>query len=736
MPSTTSRCRDPRPALLLASLSALAPLAAQEPLPPAAIGPGTALARVHVDAPGDGNVWVLAPGYKVRFGADAVQFFPYLGAKTERLFPVTFHTRGASLGERALPLRPDTAPTVDGMRVVYERGGVREVWELRQHEVEQTFVVSDLDGSGDLVVRIDVETDLRGEDDAAGLRFAHGTRGCVQYGDVLTVDAAGRRQASPARLCEGGIELRVPAVFVASATSPLTIDPVVRAITVDGGSDLVGNADVAFEPTTKNWLVAYVRQFATTDSDIVTRRFNSAGDLLEEVVVATGSRESGNPSVGANGPARQFLVAWDEDTSVADRVILGRTRDAGSTAQGSTFTVLDTSGVGRDDIAPSVGGSIATDANGATYAVFCLSDNSVGRHVSFVRVTTAGGVSLRGVVSTSGQDVVDVKATKARTTDGTWLCAYLRNAAGVRHVHIADAPVTGTTFRSARVDDSADCRLGGIAGRAPHYLVLFAKLVGTGNSDIFSRRVQITASSLILGATVDLTAIEPGAVVARDQTNPTLTFDGCRYTYAYQEAAGAAGSFDLYAAVISQPPIVFTDGHRALHTASSDREENPTIASSGEMGGDLARSLVVFDRNTGNDLDVAGVLFDGFAFAGGVTTLPTGCGPLQLVAQNEPILGTTLRLRASRLRLDAQLFLLGGASAPITLCARGCALGVNPIVATVLGASLDLPIPCTASVVGAEIAVQNIQVGGTAGCQPPDTPVALETSPTLVIRVR
>ncbi len=34
------------------------------------------------------------------------------------------------------------------------------------------------------------------------------------------------------------------------------------------------------------------------------------------------------------------------------------------------------------------------------------------------------------------------------------------------------------------------------------------------------------------------------------------------------------------------------------------------------------------------------------------------------------------------------------------------------------------------------LAERRNQVGGTAGCQPPDTPVALETSPTLVIRVR
>ena len=738
MPFATLPLRPLRPLQSLAILLALAsPVsAAQDPPRPAPVGPGSGLTRVHVDAPGDGNVWVLARGYKVRFGADAVQFFPYLGAKAERLLPVTFKLHSATRGERALPLRHDATPVVEGMRIAYDRGALREVWELRQDEVEQTFVVSDLVGSGDLVVRLAVETDLRAEDDPAGLRFAHGALGGVHYGDVVTFDAGGRRLASPASLCEGGIELRIPAAFVASAIGPLTVDPIVRAISVDGGSDLTGNADVAFEPTTGNWLVAYVRQFATTDSDIISRRFNGAGDLLEEVVVATGSRESGNPSVGANGPARQFLIVWDEDTLIADRVILGRTRDAGSTVQSSTFTVLDTSGLGRDDIAPSVGGSIATDANGATYGVLCLSDNSSGRHVSFVRVTTAGGVQFRGVVSAGGHDVVEVKASKVRTTDEPWMCAYLRNVSGQRHVYIAEAPVVGSVFRTVTIDDQGDCRLGDVAGRIPEYLVVYSRVVAAGNSDIFARAVTMTRSAVLVRATVNLTAIEPGGVVARDQVDPCLSFDGCRYTYAYQEAAGAAGSFDLFAAVVSAPEMIFSDGHRALHTASAAREQDPAIASSGEMGGGLARSFVVFDRVSGGDVDVAGTLFDGVSPNGGVTTLPTGCGTLQLAALDEPVLGATLRLRATRRSPTAQVFLLGLPIPPITLCANGCALGVNPILLSLVGASLDLPIPCGATIVGAEIAVQNVFVGGTGGCQPPSTPVALETSPTLVIRVR
>lgn len=749
MPNPQPPCilRQPRPgAARNLRLTALLPLAAlamnavgagaQIPRPPVEVRPGHSLTRVHVDTPGDGYVWVLAPGYKARFGVDGVEYIPYFGAKAERSYPVVFKVAAITRGARAVPFLVRALPTVEGERIRFDRGAVTEVWDLRRDEVEQSFVVTDPTGSGDLVVRLDVRSDLAPADIGDGLRFVHPSLGHVHYGDVLAFDAAGRRVTTPSLLCAEGIELRVPASFADGARGTFTLDPVVRTVDVNGGSDAVGAADVAFEPTTGNWLVAYVRQFSNFDSDIITRRFNSAGDFLEEVVVASGSRESQHPSVAANGLARQFLIAWDEDAGVSDRVILARTRAAASASQGSTFTVLDTSGIGNRDEFPAVGGSIATDATGSTYAVLCLSDDSVGRHVSALRVTTGGAVALVGTASVATHDVSAVRITKARRNDETWMSVYTAAGAGGQHVHATDVPAVGSSFRRVRIDDQGDCRLGGIAGSATAFFVVYARRVGSGNSDIFGARVR-SLTSLSAGAPTNLTAIEPGAAVGLDQTNPTLAFDGCRYTYAYQEAAGAAGSFDLFAAVVSVPELRFTDGHRSLHTASAANERNPRMASTGDMGGAAARSFVVFDRiQTNGNIDVAGTLFDGFSLAGGVTTIATQCGNHQLVAENEPALGGTLRLRTSRRQPDSQIFLIGLPVPPLALCAAGCALGVSPILVSLIGSDLDLPIPCGVHLIGGEFAVQNVFVGGVGGCLPPATPIALITSQTLVIRLR
>lgn len=723
-------------ALACASLVATRTASAQ--LQPATVAASPRLTGVHVDRPGDGYVWVLAPGYKARFGRDGITYYPYFGARAPRLHPCRFTLREVACGGEVLPFANDVEPQVEGLRVRFARGAVTEVWDLREGEVEQSFLIAPASKRGDLVVRLAVDTDLAWSDSDDGLRLTHPSLGHVLYGDVLAFDALGRRSTSASRLCAGGIELRVPHAELAAMTGPITVDPVVRTISVDGGTDTVGDAEVAFEPNTGNWLVAYVRLFATTDTDIVSRRFDSAGNLLEEVVVATGSRESANPSVAANGPARQFLVAWDEDTAVADRVILGRTRSAASTAMGNTFTVLDTSGLGNDDVFPRVGGSIASDASGSVYGLTCLSDTSVGQVVSFVRVTTGGSATRVTTLSATGQVVRSHRISKARTTGDPWLCTYLvAQGANVANLHAATAPASGASVQRVVVDASFGCALGGVAGGDDEYLAVYSLEVGAGNSDVFGRVLRLSGGSLTLGPGGNFTAVEPGAVAALDQRAPCVGFDGVRYTYAYQEAVGASGSFDLYAAVISVRGLFFSAGHQPLPAATTENENTPEIAVAGEMGGEVARSFVSFTRQqvSGNP-DVVAVLFDGTTAGGGITTRRTGCAGHSLDAENEPALGAVLRLRASPTQPASQLFLLGSSPSILRLCASGCALGVTTILATVPGARLDLPIPTGLNLLGAELAVQNVLVGQAGGCAPPDTPLPLITSPTLLVVVR
>src|SRR5262245_14004774 len=83
------------PVLLLSGATAV-PAQRAPGLAPARLGP---LRSVLVDRPGDGNTWVLAPGYKARFGIDGVDFIPYFGAKAKRTFPLAFRLRSLRRGD-------------------------------------------------------------------------------------------------------------------------------------------------------------------------------------------------------------------------------------------------------------------------------------------------------------------------------------------------------------------------------------------------------------------------------------------------------------------------------------------------------------------------------------------------------------------------------------------------------------------------------------------------------------
>src|SRR5262249_46073220 len=152
-------------------------------------------------------------------------------------------------------------------RVTFDRGSVVEAYDLAPDSIEQSFVIPGLPGAGELVLRIAVEGDLSAAETAQGLEFG-GERGAIGYGRATVVDARGRRSAPPTTLAAGGIEIRVPADFLARAAFPVTVDPVISTFATDAsaGNDL--NADVAYDATTDRFVTVYERAFSAIDHDV------------------------------------------------------------------------------------------------------------------------------------------------------------------------------------------------------------------------------------------------------------------------------------------------------------------------------------------------------------------------------------------------------------------------------------------------------------------------------------
>lgn len=715
-------------------LSALAP--AQD-LPRAAVDVARGVASVLVDRDVDGAVLALAPRYKARLAKDGIEVIPYFGPKAPRNFPVRIRVRSVVAGGRALELGPAGEPRLDGTRVTIPRGDVLEVWDLGVAAAEQSFVVPGPIAVGEIRVALEVTTELVRRDVEDGLVFEHPTLGALHYGDGLAFDEGGRRVPIESRFGSDGIELVVPADFVGDARGAITIDPLVTSVAIDGGSDDVFDPDVAYEPVTDRFLVVYERRFSATDSDVIARRFTGAGVLLEELAVATGTRESHRPAVGANSTARKFLIAWDEDAGVADRVVRCRTRDAGGTTQGAPITAIDSAGVTIGDENPSVGGG-----TGDRFVIVAEQVNSLGTSSALIAARVGTNSTLLGTTSLDNATNETLRrpfVTRANA-NGQWGCVFVVASNGsastrVRTILVPSANQASLPSVTVFQDDGFDTC--GLAGDGTDYMLVAGRsAIGL----VVSAHLRPFNGRLLVQDTHGIGAIEHAGGPVPQKRSPVIAFDGARHAYAYHEFVGQG--FDVFAAAFSirSPGLFFSDTHAPLHAASSTAGElSPAIAAPGEMGGDPGRHFVAWTRvNANGDRDVMGAIYGGTTPGGGVTVLDTHCGSVSfgLIAENPPVLGATLRLRATSIVPPSQLMLIGGATTPIALCSRGCELGVSPLFFVLNGAAADLPIPSSTSILGATIAAQNVLLLNLGGCTTAEFAVALIVSDTLVITVQ
>jgi len=724
-------------------LSILAPAlaAAQSPLPqpsrPEAIsGLGGELESVLVDEPGDGNVWARGRTYKARFGADGVEYISFLGSAAPRNFPLTFRVEEVAFGSVEIADGAPASPVLEGERVTYDRGAFLETWDLRLEEVEQRFVLPTRVAPGDLRVRLAVESDLSfAGHDGSGLLFEAPGLGAVRYGDATILDARGVSIARPAALVEGGIEIEVPATYLDEAAFPLVVDPIVTTITITNSGTDTFDADIAFDASTDRWLVVYEAVFSSTDRDLWSRRYTGAGALVETLAVDTTTSDTRDPAVANHAGADQFLIVWEEQQAVTGLDIRGRTRDAGSTSMGAPFTIRATLDAETD---PDVGGRSAGGEYLVAWEASALGDPDVR-----ARLVTTGGIlgSVFDLAST-GADELDPAVSKSAGPSGFWVVAYVRGLAiSFSAVGTAGNVVQGTTDLTGAPGTVFQPD---VDGDGDEFLTVWGRAGSFGNNDVEGAVVRRQGLAFNVDWAGNLSVLEPGVPFATEyQHQPAVAKEGCRYTYVYVEGTFGLpfSDFDTYAAVVSFPGSgfpVFHDGHVPLGTAP-EWEERPAIASKASAGGAPLRSFIAWNREaTLTNHDLHGALWDGMAPTGGTTLVQTGCGTPEpsLLWSGTPALGLPFNVFVSM--SAGPPLLVVGLPGVISLCPSqgGCVLGVGLIVAIVQGNSLQTTIPCDPSLVGATVAVQGFNLGGTGGCAPPAWGIPFVASDTLRVTIQ
>lgn len=473
--------------------------------PASAVGLPTALPTttplLASSAEADGVLWAAAPTYKVAF-ANGLRFCPWL--------PDQPHTQAFEWHTEALR-------TGDGERAVgeaqrqhaarqcrFEYAGLTEVYDLSENGVEQSFVIAAAPQQpGAIAVRGRISGSLRAAPCAAAvgaLAFAtaDGTA-AMTYGAALVRDAVGH-EASVTTAFDGEcITLEVAAGFVATATFPITIDPLTAAVAVGTGMPVTDTAIAASSTTGDHAvLVACVRQFSATDRDAYAYTIaddGSAAPLL--VFIDLSTVDTPRLDAADVGAPAMWLLAIERSPATGQTITVYRQTQSNPVTLGWSSTVLPFAAAGNRN--PALGGrdqgslallvfETAVTANTATLggAVFDAATGALAPAFSLTGAAGASAVRQPAVTrSVGGSEPWRVLWSE---DSGNNVDFFVRgnvvNSAGA--IGVAQSLVLGTDAREPRLD-----------GGSGRYVMTWLDTPSGTNGRLHARRFDWSAAGAI-----------------------------------------------------------------------------------------------------------------------------------------------------------------------------------------------------------------------------------------------
>jgi RHS repeat-associated protein len=279
--------------------------------------------------------FVERPSHRAQFTGDGLAFLP-LGDNAPAGVPLTLTVAPvtATIGGLALNGGGPWPATVEGNVVRVPRGPnlVAEA-VARDGGIEQRWLIpTNPRLAGDLVLAVEVET-------ALGLARAEGGDGFVfryvdpvtgqmtpvtGYGRALALDANGRGkrawlvaeelEPSPEGLHRYRIEMTIPAAWLAEATYPVLVDPLLGSLLrLDGGLGQSGSQtkpSVAYNSANDEYLVVW--QDKDLYGQLVDGQGIPAGD--GNIVVTSDSTHGyHDPDLAYNPDEDAYLVVWSDD---------------------------------------------------------------------------------------------------------------------------------------------------------------------------------------------------------------------------------------------------------------------------------------------------------------------------------------------------------------------------------------------------------------------------------------
>lgn len=658
-----------------------------------------------------GTVWVGAETYKAGFDAHGLRFLPFLGSDAERSTSVHFARARVRVGGKELN-NADVDPRLCGTAVVFADAAHEERYELRTEGVEQQFVFAALPERSAIEVAVAVDADLPVVAGADGFRFHH-ARGSFGYGHAIAIDADGRRLALETELRGNELVTVVPQWFVAAASLPLCIDPLIGNVqTLTMNARELRSADIAYDATLERYALVYERVWSAADSDVYLQLLdNQMAAVGLPLVVDLTSTSWRRPRVaGVNGPNVFLCVAEVSTGNQSPFRVAGRILDGVAGTLAAPFDIT----TGADATNPDVGGD-SIDLPGARFCVVWERHFSPTDHdIMAVMVTAAGAIgAVLGIETNTSFEGSPTISKTCGSAGGyeNWAVALVR-----RLPNGVNSEVRVNTVSRGGTVNSISSSL--VFGALPTTDVRIA--ISSPTAAALGRRFAVAARHA-LGAshtTTWLTAVNiHGALAAQSlQTVTTappagdIDLDSDGYRFALVGAFGDAVDPTVGIGQVS----LFGIGNGAMQLQDMIWLPNygnvfgPTVvATASGGGGDSHYGIAWTGRVAPSSWQPAAVQFHGVQSGNSFAVRSTACGNLGMSGSGSTALGGT-----TNVQLQTNNGILGFVvgypiSTPLGFC-PGCTQGVDG--ATSFGGTYSITFPRNPALVGATLACQGFQI--------------------------
>ena len=568
------------------------------------------------------GTWVRGATYKALVSADGFTFFPFLGPEAPRNYPVAFQLVSATLAGTPLALTDSADPVRDGQRFVLGRGAVDVIYDVDLGQVEQSFAIDAAGANGDLVLVLDVSTDLTGVPHEGGFRF-EGPHGSVSYGAATVFDGGGASAHVPAHLENGELRLTVPGTFLASATGEIVVDPIIHTFDVELFNTEQREPDVAYDRSTDQYTYVYEDYFVGDDRDIYRRTIDSNGVDVSQGYVDSSSEDWRDPEIASLNGEDVLLVVAARDASPGNEIV-GVVFDADTFSASSVLVIGDNGTLTNNwsNGRPDVGGN-STTASGARFVVTWERRFSATQTLPRLRTVngdaTLGSTSFfQGGTNVQYTEVVVSESTGDPSSVNVWNIAYAKNdlSTGERAVIGGQLNATGSfvngpseleTFASGSVEprnlDVSEAL--DLNGFDPTYLVTY------DDFSLSDRDVDLlVCRNASRFNTVDLTEREHGDIT-RNQNLTRLGTTREDFMVTYLEYDGS--EWQVYLTCLDQiefAELAISERRTHVGTAGGQFYGGAAIASRASGGFTTSRESGIgwIVSQAGSDTDCAGAV--------------------------------------------------------------------------------------------------------------------------------